>query len=378
MKHCAETSLNEKDERAYGGVLSIDLGALRHNYLALCQQARPAQVSAIVKADAYGTGANHVAPVLYDAGCRVFFVAQLSEAFSLRKILAPDAAIAVLNDIQPGMAAATADADVIPVINSLESAVEWLKLCHKRQKKLPAFIQIDTGMSRMGLSPAELADTDILHDLFTAADIRFIISHLACSDEPDSMMNTAQLERFKSMIAGLPARPLALANSGGVFLDADYFFNLVRPGIALYGVDPFGRKKTPLRPVIRLEARVIQTRQVPKATKIGYAGTFITQRPTWVSTIAVGYADGWPRCLSNKGAAWYKGTRLPIIGQVSMDSITLDTTALKKIPLNRGDLVELIGPQQTLEDVARDADTIPYEILTSLGQRYARHYLMPR
>lgn len=377
MKHFPETDMNE-DERACGGVLSIDLDALRHNYLVLCRQARPAQVSAVVKADAYGTGVNHVAPVLYEAGCRVFFVAQLAEAFSLCKILAPDAIIAVLNDIQPGMAAATAEAGILPVINSLDSAAEWLALCRSRQQKLPALVQIDTGMSRLGLSPAELADTDTLHDLFTAADIRFIISHLACGDEPDSHINTAQLEHFKSMIVALPARPLALANSGGIFLGADYCFDLVRPGIALYGIDPFGRKKTPLRPVIRLEARVIQTRQVPAATKIGYGSTFTTQRPTWVSTIAVGYADGWPRYLSNKGAAWYKGTRLPILGRVSMDSITLDTTAFRKAPLKRGDLVELIGPQQSVEDVARDAGTIPYEILTSLGPRYARHYLKSR
>ncbi|AQS40876.1 MAG: Alanine racemase [Candidatus Tokpelaia hoelldobleri] len=377
MKHFPETDMNE-DERACGAVLSIDLDALRHNYLTLCQQARPAQVSAVVKADAYGTGANHVAPVLYEAGCRVFFVAQLAEAFSLRKILAPDATIAVLNDIQPGMAAATAEAGILPVINSLDSAAEWLALCRSRQQKLPALVQIDTGMARLGLSLAELAGTDTLHDLFSAADIRFIISHLACGDEPDSSMNAAQLEHFKNLIAALPARPLALANSGGVFLGKDYCFNLVRPGIALYGIDPLKRRKTPLRPVVRLEARVIQTRQVPAHTKIGYGSTFTTQRPSWVSTIAVGYADGWLRCLSNKGAAWYKGTRLPIIGRVSMDSITLDTTALKKAPLKRGDLVELIGPQQSVEDVARDAGTIPYEILTSLGPRYARHYLRPR
>ena len=358
-----------------GGVLTIDLNALVHNYRILVRQAYPAKVSAVVKANAYGVGVDIIAPPLYRAGARMFFVAQANEAIELQSILPSDAHIAVLNDIQPGFAPIAAERGILPVLNSLNSIYEWQALCQKMQKKLPALLQLDTGMSRLGLDELEfeiLADNP---EIFDYADIKFIMSHLACADEPDSQPSFDQLSRMKAMLARLPKTPVALANSAGVFLGPDFRFQLVRPGLALYGIDPMGETGKFLRPVVSLEACVIQHRLVGEGVRVGYGGTYITKRPSRLATIAVGYADGWHRCLGDKSAAYFSGVRLPIIGRISMDSMTIDVTDLPEDILKRGDYVELIGKHQTIDEVARDAGTIPYEILTSLGRRYERRYI---
>jgi alanine racemase len=363
------------DGRAAGGVLTINLDALQHNYRLLRAGAKPAGTAAVVKADAYGIGAGQAAPALYEAGCRMFFVAQLIEAFRLRPYLPADAEIAVLNDIQPGMEATAAEAGFLPVLNSLSSVEAWEALCREKGRRLPAMLQLDSGMSRLGLDAAETRKLAANPEIFNRADIRYILSHLACSDERANSMNRKQLASFKKLLKKLPAAPVSLANSGGIYLEKAYRFDLVRPGIALYGVDPHGLSPSRLQPVIRLEARVIRTCHVPAGVRIGYGGTYTTMQPAQVATVAVGYADGWLRSLGNCGSAFFSGHRMPVIGRVSMDSMMLDVTALGKAAPRRGDLVELIGPNQPLEHVARDAGTIPYEILTSLGHRYDRHYI---
>lgn len=360
---------------AYGAIATIDLDAIAHNYNVLRMRVEPAACAAVIKADAYGLGAAQVGPTLYQAGCRIFFVAQLVEALHLKTMLPADVTIAILNGIQPGAEALTAEAGVVPVLNSWASIVAWQTLCHDKAEKLPAIIQIDTGMSRLGLDHDELNHLITDPAIFEAGDIRYIISHLASGDEAQNPSNQMQFAAMKAALAKLPDCPVAFANSGGIFLQADFAFNLVRPGIALYGVDPHGHVLTTIKPVLRLDARVIQSRHVQKGAAIGYGGSFTTTRPSIITTIAVGYADGWHRALGNKGAAYFDNQRLPIIGRVSMDSITLDATDLGCDALKPGDVVELIGNNQSLEDVARDAGTIPYEILTSLGKRYERIYL---
>lgn len=358
-----------------GGILTIDINALIHNYRILVRQAYPAKVAVVVKANAYGAGVDIVAPPLYRAGARVFFVAHANEAIELQSFLPKDAVIAVLNDLQPGFAPMAADLGILPVLNSLDSILEWQNLCKKYNKKLPAAIQLDSGMNRLGLDSLEF---EILADnleIFEYADIKFIMSHLACADEIDRKDNFDQLNRMKVMVERLPKVPISFANSGGLFLGADFRFQLVRPGLALLGIDPMGEKGKFLRPVVSLRGCVIQKRLVPEGAKIGYGGTYITKKPSRLATIAVGYADGWHRSLGNKSAAYFNGVRLPIIGRISMDSMILDVTALPEHVLKRGDYVELIGKNQTIEDVARDAGTIPYEILTSLGRRYERRYI---
>ncbi len=360
---------------AAGGILTIDLAALRANYKILTEQLKPTRAATVVKANAYGLGIDKVAPQFYAAGCRDFFVAHLGEGLDLQPYIGRDTTIYVLNGLQPQTESLCADHQIVPVLNSLEQLQNWAALCKARNHKLPALLQIDTGMSRLGLSESELhtllADLSVLDVM----DIKFIISHLASGDNTQSPQNRAQLQRMQNALQQLPDYPVAFSNSGGSFMEDAYHFDLARPGIALYGGAPQEDKPNPMQPVISLQARVIQCRTVPADTLVGYGGSYITKAETRIATIAVGYADGWPRHLSNQGSAFYDDTRLPIIGRVSMDSITLDISALPEGTLKLGSLVELIGKHQTLEQVARDAGTISYEILTGLGHRYQRNYI---
>lgn len=363
-----------------GGRFTVDLDAITKNYLTLVTKAYPARVSAVVKANAYGLGVKYIAPALYEVGCRDFFVAELCEAFELGDYLhmsshsAKTLRIFILNGIERGTEAAAAEAGFIPVLNSFDAIKDWQRLCASTKSRLPAVIQIDTGMARLGLDETELQLLKNDITIFEAADILYLISHLSASDEIENHENEAQRLALIKATTGLPKTKIALANSGGILLGKPYCLDLVRPGLALYGVAPSETSEGLFYPVMELEARVLQTRKVAANVRVGYGGTFITTRPTLIATIGVGYADGMHRCLSHKGAAYFNNTRLPFIGQISMDSITLDVTKLGEHCPKRGDFVEIIGRNQTVSDIARAAGTIPYEILTSLGQRYDRHY----
>lgn len=366
--------MNACDETiCHGGILTIDLNALQHNYRILSARAKPVVTSAVVKADAYGLGCAHVAPALYREGCRIFFVAQLVEAFRLKPHLPPDAMIAILNGVNPGAEIMAVEAGFTPVLNSFDAISRFSALCRTTKRSWPAMIQLDVGMNRLGLDAQDLAHLQQNPEIFSLADIRFIIGHLSHGDEM-AAANTKALTRFKQAVQCLPKRKMALANSGGIFQGEGFLFDMVRPGIGLYGAEPIIGLKTDLKPVITLEAIVLQTRHVEKGDAVGYGGTFTMPHSGTITTIAVGYADGWNRSLSNKGAAFFNGEKAPIIGRISMDSIIVDTTALSRPP-QPGERAELIGPHQSLEKVAQDAGTITYEILTSLGRRYKRHYL---
>lgn len=366
----------ERSRDLAGGLLSIDLTALAANYRDLARRVRPSRTAAVVKADAYGLGALKVAPVFERAGCEDFFVAHLEEALALKPKLSPIAKLYVLNGLQRGAEAACASSGVIPVLNGLEQAWRWRDLAISRGAALPAVIQVDSGMARLGLSAMDLDELLADASFFDHVSLALVMSHLARADEPGAASNAEQRARFKALADRLPVAPRSLANSGGIFLDASHHGDVVRPGVSLYGVSPSAGVKT-MRPVVRLEAKVIQVREVAAGDRVGYGLTYAREAPGQIATIAVGYADGWPRHLSNRGAAYYQGVRLPIAGRVSMDSITLDVSGLAErgLTLALGDTVELLGPHQTLEDVARDAGTIPYEILTNLGRRYHRTYV---
>ncbi|MDS7595591.1 alanine racemase [Agrobacterium tumefaciens] len=359
------------------GYLTIDLGALRDNYLSLRAMAPTALTAAVVKADAYGLGADMVSTTLYDAGCRNFFTAHIDEALSLRLRIPSDARIFVLNGLQPGNETSCSSMAVIPVLNSLEQIEQWSGHAQKLGTTLPAAVQVDTGMSRLGLAPEELAILAEKRELLDGIDVQFVMSHLACADEPEHLANAAQLSVMRKTAAVFPDAPVCFSNSGGIFLGADYHNQLMRPGIALYGGAPSTVRPNPMKSVVRLDIAVIQTRTVPAGSMVGYGGSFSTTQETRLATIAAGYADGLPRSLSSRGAAWFNGVRLPIVGRVSMDSIILDISALPEGTLTNGSLVQMIGPDQTLEDIAEDAGTIAYEILTGLGRRYRRTYVQP-
>lgn len=362
------------DTAGASGILSIDLAALARNYERLSADVAPAKTGAVVKADAYGLGADRVAPILYAQDCRNFFVAQFTEALTLRPLLPDDTAIFVLNGLQPGSEEECARDGIIPVINSLEQWRRWADTAAALGRELPAVLQFDTGMSRLGL-PQE--DRPALIELLQAEsriDVLFMMSHLASADDPDSSQNEDQRGEMERIAAEFPHLPVCVANSGGIFLGEAFHGTLARPGIALYGGAPMTGVKNPIEPVVRLDVAVVQVRTVPAGARVGYSGTHVTIRETRLATIAAGYADGLPRSLSGRGAVYCDGVRLPIVGRVSMDSIIIDISALPSDRLMLGSLVEVLGPNQTLEDFARDAGTISYEILTGLRHRYQRHY----
>ena len=360
-----------------GGLLRIDLDALVANYHVLQRQVGGARVAGVIKADAYGLGAAPVAQALAEAGCDQFFVAQLKEAIALRQTLRGGAALYVLNGLQPGAEAAAVAADAIPVLNSLDQIERWAMRAAREGRRLRAALQVDSGMQRMGLSGAELERLLAEPSRLDGIDLGLVMSHLACADQPEAEANRAQAERFVALARHFPGVPRSLDNSGGAFHPRDHF-DIVRAGIALYGGAPHEGRPNPMRRVVALDARILQVREVPAGTGIGYGLSSVSDRPRRIAAIGVGYADGWPRHLGNRGAAFIDGRRAPIAGRVSMDSITLDVTGVPEALLNPGALVELLGPHQTIDDVARDAGTIPYEILTQLGHRYARTYLPVR
>jgi alanine racemase len=328
-----------------------------------------------VKADAYGLGAERVAKRLYAHGCRHFFVAQFIEALRLRPLLASDARLFVMNGLQPGNEIACADDGIVPVINSLEQLQRWADVAAYVGRRLPAVLQFDTGMSRLGVPPEERAALAAMLLTCGVVEIQFIMSHLASADIPESSQNADQLAEMNRVAAEFSEFEVCFANSGGIFLGKTYHGVLACPGIALYGGAPTAGVVNPMEPVVHLAVAVVQTRIVPAGARVGYSGTHVTHGETRLATIAAGYADGLLRSLSNRGAVYCDGVRLPIVGLVSMDSITIDITALPEGRLKFGSVVEVLGPHQTVDEVARDAGTISYEILTNLGHRYHRQYI---
>jgi alanine racemase len=351
-------------------ILHIDLAAIAENWRLLAARAAPGAVAGVVKANAYGLGADKVAPALRAAGCRHFFVAHLAEGIALRETLGSGPVIAVLNGFAPG---ADGDAALVPVLNSLGDVLAHAAAGRSAGQARRALLHLDTGMARLGLDAVEQARLVADHSLLAGLDLLYIMTHLACADEPDHPLNAEQATRFDRACAALPRLPRSFANSSGLFLGADYASDLARPGCALYGINPTPGLPNPLRQVLRLEAPVLQIREIPAGASVGYGASFMAARPSRIATIAVGYADGYLRSLSGQGGAAYRGLMLPLVGRVSMDLITLDVTDVPG--LVPGDAVTLIGgAAPSPDDLAARAGTIGYEILTSLGARYRRAY----
>ncbi|MSP67354.1 MAG: alanine racemase [Alphaproteobacteria bacterium] len=352
--------------------LTIDLAALRTNYRRLREQVHPAICAAVVKADAYGLGARRVAPALAAEGCRQFFVAQVDEGIALRRVLG-SADIYVLGGALPGSEAACLIHGLRPVLNSLEEIRRFAAVAHAR-RRLPVALHIDTGMARLGLDRGEFDQLLAAGGLPQGLDLALVLSHLACADTPAHPLNRRQRERFTSALTRLPRVPASLANSSGIFLGTGYHFDLVRPGIALYGGNPLLPRPNPMREVVRLEARILQVRNVDRGTTVGYGATHTVPRRGRIATVGAGYADGYVRSLGNAGFAAVGDVRVPIVGRVSMDLITLDVSALPATATEPGTPVTLIGGACPIDEVAAAGGTIAYELLTSLGQRYHRRY----
>jgi alanine racemase len=371
---------------SYAPVLTVDLGAIVANYRLLAGRIGSAQCGAAVKADGYGLGAAMIAPHLRRAGCGHFFVATVDEGLSLRPLL-PGARIYLMNGLPPGAERDIAGNELIPILNSLGEIERWLAATRTLGPR-PAGLQFDTGLNRLGLSPEDalrlIGDPHRLDGL----DLAIIMSHLACADDPEHPQNRAQLRRFREITDSLrlPPRPsgaagsargplLSLAASSSIFLGPAYHFDLARPGAALYGINPTIGVENPLRPTVRLQAKILQLREVDLNMSVGYGASHQFRGPSVLATIGVGYADGIFRSLGNRGAVFVAGQRAPIVGRVSMDLITIDVGHLPPASLQPGMNVDLIGPDQSLDDLARDAGTIGYEVLTNLGARFQRRYV---
>lgn len=372
------------DPRLAGGRLSIDVAALAANYRLLASKAGSARTAGVVKADAYGLGLEVVAPVLWAEGCRTFFVAMPGEGIRLRKIL-PDAQIYVLAGLfEPYAAQAYAEAGLLPVLNdeadiSLWEAYGW----DDENLPRPCAIHVDTGMNRLGLTGPQVQRFFHENKLTRALSPQLLMSHLACADDPSAPMNARQLDTFQNydrLFAGIDS---SLANSSGIFLGPDYAFNLVRPGIALYGGAPQAGIANPMRPVATLEARVVQVRQAKAGESVSYGAAEALQRDTIIAVAASGYADGLHRSLSGAGVplrqpvsaggyGFIDGKRVPILGRVTMDLTLFDVTDLGAGAVSHGDWIELFGPNIAIDDAATAAGTIAYELLTALGPRYHR------
>jgi len=361
-------------------VLTIDLAAIAENYRLLVDQVAPATCGAAVKADAYGLGAAMVAPVLHRAGCEHFFTATLDEALALRPIL-PTCKIYILNGLPSGAAETVAAENLIPVLGTLAQIDEWGKYCNAALPR-PAALMIDSGMSRLGLSQADMMRLAGEPALLQGIPVVHAMSHLACSDDEANPMNIKQLTLFQALVDGFPwpegVKPtLGMAASSGCFLGTDYHFSLVRPGAALYGLEPTIGRPNPMRPVVGLQGKILQIRDVDLGMTVGYGATHQVRGRSRLAVIGVGYADGIFRSLGNRGAVFVAGERASIVGRISMDLMTADIGHLPSSACQVGDPVEIIGPHQSVDDLARDAGTIGYEILTALGSRYLRRYHAP-
>lgn len=364
-----------------GGLLHIDLAALAANWRTLRDNAGGAEASAVVKADAYGTGIEQAVPALHQAGCRTFFVAHLSEAIRVRNV-APDATIYVLNGLFPGTSPAYVEHDLRPVLGSFEEIQEWAGFCRAQGQKHKAAIHVDTGMNRLGLTVAQgltLKDRAELKDFETA----LLMSHFVSAEESDNPLNTRQIDSFKAVRETLPGVRASLANSSGIFLKEKPHFDLVRPGYALYGGNPTPDRDNPMKAVASLEARIVQLRWVDEDDTVGYNARWLALGRRRIATLSIGYADGYPRSASARGKsgeellagqALVAGRPCPFAGNVSMDLITIDVTEIPENAIRRGDTVTMIGGALTIDEVGRRAGTIGYEILTNLGRRYARSY----
>ncbi|WP_439598028.1 alanine racemase [Falsiroseomonas sp.] len=353
------------------GVLTVDLAAIVANWRDL-QARHGAACAGVVKADGYGLGAVPVARALLAAGCRTFFVAHLTEGLALREALGAGPGIIVLNGFAPG---ADAGAGLWPVLNSLGDVAAHAAAGQGGGVPRPALLHLDTGMSRLGLDRQEQAVLAADPGRFAGLDLRFVMTHLACADDPSHPLNASQAARFAAAAAAIaPGVPRSFANSSGLFLGAAFRSDLARPGCALYGINPTPGAPNPMRQVVTLEVPVLQVRQIGPGETVGYGAGYTAERNVRVATVAAGYADGYLRSLSGRSLALFQGRAVPLMGRISMDLTTFDASDFPD--LQPGCRLMLVGGAgNTPDDIAARCGTIGYEVLTSLGSRYQRRYL---
>jgi alanine racemase len=360
-----------------GGILTIDLSAIHANYRMIAGRVLPGDCAAVVKADAYGCGIDQVTETLARAGCRTFFTANLDEARRVRA-KTREAVIYVLNGFSSASSQAFVDVAARPVISSSVELAEWDNFVATRHWTGGAALHVDTGMNRLGLTVEEAAAV-AGRIMLANHGVALLMSHLGCADQPNHPLNDRQIRQFRELRSLFRGIPSSLANSSGIFLDSSTYCDMVRPGVALYGGNPTPGRSNPMKPVVELQGRILQVRHVEKGATVGYGATWTAKRDSRIAVIAAGYADGILRQASTTDGnaqapreVIVAGKRCRMTGRISMDLMAVDVTDVPVSAVRRDMLATLIGQGLTLDDVAAQAGTISYEVLTSLGQRYHR------
>lgn len=353
--------------------LTIDLDGLAANYATLREEAKGAEVAAVVKADGYGLGAGRISRRLWAEGVRSFYVARLEEGERLRSELGPQrpATIHVFDGFTPGSGPRLAAAALSPAISSQGQLSEAAAFARTIGQAVPCALQVDTGMNRQGLTPQGLRAAMDAADAMKGLEVRVLVSHLGSGARPEDPHNRLQLQRFSAVRGLFPEAKASFAASAGIFLGEGFRFDQVRAGISLYGGGPLEIPDTRLRAVALLEAPVLDIRNVAPGERIGYGARMIAQSPMRIAILGAGYADGVLRAGAGKAMAWCAGALRPIV-MINMDLIAVD---IGDAQLGPGDMVELLGPHALLDDQAAAAGTVAHECLTRLGERGERIYL---
>ena len=372
--------LKSSPEDRAGAILTVDLAALVENWRTLKRKLSPrCDPGAVIKADAYGLGLEPVARALHAAGCSTFYVAHLDEGLALRPIVGPHVRIVVMHGPNPGTEWDFGAQNLIPVLNSPDQIKAWGNFAQRNDVLMDSIVHVDTGMKRLGLSESEFAGLIEDPDGFLGLTPLALMSHLVSAEVSHDPLNEKQRELFASRLATFRSKfddaKGTLVNSSGIFLGEAFHYDFARPGVALYGVNPTPAETSLMIPVVRLQAKILQVHRVNNAATVGYGATYNAPDGSKLATVSVGYADGVLRSLSNAGHAYIDEFRVPVAGRVSMDLVTFDVSNVPESILDTASVIDLIGRQYTVDDIARDAGTIGYEILTSLGRRYFRRYL---
>ncbi len=363
-----------------GAILTIDLDAIVQNWRDMQSRAPGAEASAVVKADAYGLGAIPVSQALHRAGCKTFCVAHIEEGITLRAAL-PDVRIFVLNGTFPGTEADLAAHALIPSLSSWPQVEGWVAFNRTSGAQAPCALQVDTGMTRLGLNQHQAETIANDAELMQALNPCLIMSHFACADEPSHPLNQLQISSFAKFRQLFPTLPGSLAQSAGTFLGGEALNDMTRPGIALYGGNPLPPATNPMRQVAKLSARIVQIQSVDTPQTVGYGASYAVPKPGRLATVSLGYADGFLRAIGNClpehriCATVADRYRAPLVGRISMDLSTFDISDVPEDTLQVGDTLDVIGKFATIDDLATAGQTIPYEVLTALGPRFHRIYL---
>ena len=367
--------MTEVPSHLASALVTVDLAALQSNYKTLSDMAAPAACGVAIKGEAYGLGMAAVAKALWAVGCRNYFVSRPMEGQELRAVL-PDALIYVLDGFYAGLGEFYLRNGLMPALISLDETKAWAA----ETAGAACSIHVDTGINRLGFTAHEFVELYSDADLLKRIHINLLMGHLACSDEPEHPLNVEQRDAFLTMRKMLPDVPASLANSSGIYLGALYAHDVVRAGVALYGGNPLPGKPNPMKPVVTLQAKVMQTRYVKQGDTIGYSATWKAPRDSRIAILGAGYRDGIPRKLSSSrvdgpGQVFIAGRLVPIVGRVSMDMMACDVTDIPTYEISRGTLAEIFGPNISADEAAASAGTISYELLTHLGNRYHRRYI---